>query len=265
MMRRVLSKFEDPNWPLLGPNIWALQALGLWLHNGDITSRMFNSLHIIVAFYISTEFVELWFIRSNFNSVLRNLSYSLLSLVCLMKVGTFLTWQNDWRDIINYITELENRQRSRKDEKTNIIIDEYTQYSRAVTFFYWCLALATVLIVVIFPFVGLLTVPKIRECTLNGTIAFPEIMSSWFPFDKSRGYGYIISLLIQTTMFSWGGWVVGSYDSTAVTIMCFIAGQLKLLKVDCERLFGDDKETVSEEEAIRRIKQCHIEYVTLNK
>lgn len=264
-MRVLFNKFEDPKWPLLGPNIWALQTFGLWQPKGHAANLKFNIFHSIFAFYIATEFVELWLIRSDFYLALRNLSYSLLSLVCLMKVGTFIIWQDDWSNIINYITVLENRQRSTKDKKTNIIIDEYTQYSRAVTFFYWFLVICTVLAVVIFPLVEFYTVPAIPNSTLNGTVVFPEIMSSWFPFDKSRGYGYVISLLIQISVFTWGGWAVGSYDSTAVTIMAFIAGQLKLLKINCERLFGDKTENVTEEESIKRIKQFHNEYVSLVK
>lgn len=52
----------------------------------------------------------------------------------------------------------------------------------------------------------------------NGTEPYPQILNSWFPFDKTKMPGYFVAVLIHVIMITQGAGVIGVYDATAVVI-----------------------------------------------
>ncbi|CAG4959511.1 unnamed protein product [Colias eurytheme] len=260
----MLAKLEDPANPLLGPTLKGLQAWGMWQKQG-MSRIMYNILHFLAILFVVSQYVELWNIRSELDMALRNLSVSMLSTVCVVKAGTFVLWQSDWKQIINFVSDTEKKQLSKRDSTTKRIISIYTKYSRNVTYFYWCLVTATVFTVILAPLVSFLSSAEFREKIRNGTVPYPEIMSSWAPFDKTKGFGYKVMVLEHTLICFYGGGIVAAYDSNAVVLMTFFSGQLELLKRNCSRLFGDGNEYISYNEAVARIRDCHEHRMNLDK
>ncbi|XP_047537546.1 odorant receptor 49b-like [Vanessa atalanta] len=264
-MFQALTNLEDPANPLLGPTLWGLQTWGMWQPNKGLSRVIYNIIHLLAIIFVLTQYVELWYIRSNLEMALRNLSVTMLSTVCVVKAGTFIAWQKYWKNIFENVSMLEKEQKNKRDDIINRIIKKYTGYSRTVIYFYWCLVTVTVITVILAPLVIYLSSSKRREEIRNGTAAYPEIMSSWAPFDKTRGFGYVILVTIHTLICFYGGGIVANYDANAVVLITFFSGQLEILKSNCERLFGDGQEQVSYVEAVRRIQDCHQHHVILIK
>lgn len=261
-MKSFLANLENPDRPLLGPNIYSLQK---WrMYRPEYSGFSSNTIHILGTLFVISQYLELWLIRSDLQLALRNLSVTMLSTICVVKAISFISWQKQWKEVIEYVSYTEKRQLEKNDKVANAIIKEYTKYSRMVTYFYWFLVTATVITVVLAPLIGFLSSKELRERIRNGTAPYPEILSSWTPFDRTRGFGYWLSILEHSGICVYGGGVVASYDCNAVVIMSFFAGQLKLLSVDCERMF-DGIEVISHEEAMKRIQQCHNHHVNLIK
>ncbi|XP_050355203.1 uncharacterized protein LOC126776599 [Nymphalis io] len=262
---QALTNLEDPAHPFLGPTLWGLQKWGMWQPNKGMSHIIYNIIHFLAITFVMTQYVELWYIRSDLEMALRNLSVTMLSTVCVVKAGSFIAWQKHWKYIFDYVSMLEKVQRNKRDDTMNKIIKKYTGYSRSVTYFYWCLVTVTVFTVILAPLVIYLSSIKRREEIRHGTAAYPEIMSSWAPFDKTRGVGYWVLVLIHSLICFYGGGIVANYDSNAVVLITFFSGQLEILKSNCERLFGDGLERISYVEAVRRIRDCHNHHVQLIK
>lgn len=264
MAIKFFNRFEDPSNLLLGPTLLGLQYWGLW-QKDRIKNVIYNVIHILAVIFVISQYLELWLLRQNLEMAMRNLSVTMLSTVCVFKAGTFVFWQKSWKELIEYVSNLEKIQLSKNDKSTAKIINTYTKYSRIVTYCYWCLVTATVFTVILAPLLVFLSSPVFRESVRNGTQPYPEIMSSWFPFDRSRGFGYWVSVVCHTLICFYGGGVVATFDSNAVVIMSFFGGQLKLLSMNCSRLFGDGNEVVNYAEAVKRIEECHYHHLYLVK
>ncbi|XP_039759946.1 odorant receptor 46a-like [Pararge aegeria] len=264
-MSKFLLNLEDPGNPLLGPTLWGLQRWGMWQPKQGINRIIYNIVHLIAILFVLSQYVELWFIRSNMDMAMRNLSVTMLSTVCVIKAGTFIMWQEYWRSLVFYVSSTEKRQLRARELKANKIIQGYTKYSRKVTYFYWGLVAATVLTVILAPYGGYLSTSQSRKLLINATVLYPEILSSWAPFDKTQGAGYWTMALVQSSICFYGGGIVANYDSNAVVLMTFFAGQLDLLKLKCSSLFGDGNEDISYRVAVKRIRDCHQHHVLLVK
>lgn len=185
-MRKFLLSLEDPENPLLGPTIWGLQTWGMWQPKPGVNRAIYNTIHFLAILFVLTQYVELWFIRSDMNMAMRNLSVTMLSTVCVIKAGTFIAWQKHWRSIASYVSITEKYQLSKNDTEEHRIIQDYIQYSRTVTYSYWGLVTATVLTVILAPFAVFLSSSQYNAFG-NETVLYPEILSSWAPFDRTQG------------------------------------------------------------------------------
>lgn len=255
MGNKILKNLQDPDHPSLGPTLYGLQLWGMWQPKRGISSFICNLVHICAIIFVLSQYIELWIIRSDLESALRNLSVTMLSSVCVVKAGTFVLWQKHWRSVFEYVSNLEKNELSKNDTVSCKTIREYIAYSRKVTFIYWCLVTATVFSVILAPLASFISLPIDEQMPNNSSKAYPEIMSSWVPFDKTHGIGYLAMILEQTVICFYGGGIVANYDSNAVVIMSFFSGQLKLLKLNCERTF--EQNGVDSGESTNRIAQCH--------
>ncbi|XP_063371790.1 putative odorant receptor 85d [Cydia amplana] len=265
MLKKYLARLEDPNHPLLGPTLWGLQSWGMLQPNRGMSRIIYNLIHFATFLFLVSLYVELWFIRENLELALKNLSYTILTTVCVVKAGTFVVWQTYWQEIIQFVSTLERSQLEKKDKTTCTIIAGYTKYSRNVTCFYWGLVTATVFTVILAPLGVFLSSSEQRELILNGTIPFPEIMSSWVPFDNTKGFGYWFQIVEHTLICFYGGGIIANYDANTVALMSFFCGQLELLAANSKKLFSEDSKLVSYSEAMERIKQCHAQHLSLIK
>uniref|UniRef100_A0A2H1V744 Odorant receptor n=1 Tax=Spodoptera frugiperda TaxID=7108 RepID=A0A2H1V744_SPOFR len=264
MVFKFLNVSEDPNNPLLGPIISMLRYGGLW-EKDRLKNFLHNLVHFVAFILVLSQYVELWVIRNDLEMAMRNLSLTMLSTVCVFKACNLVFWQNTWKELFDYVSELERSQLAKKDDAINKIIFKYVQYARRVTYLYWSLVTATVVIVSLAPLLIYWSSPTYRHNIRNGTLPYPEIMSSWTPFDRTRGIGFWVATFYQMSACVYGGIVVANFDSTAVVIMTFFAGQLKVLSANCSRLFGDGNELINYDETVKRIKECHLHHLYLVK
>lgn len=252
----------DSNNLLSSPSYVSLQ---FWALMQNSKRKLYNIVHISAEIFILSQFIELWFIRNDLELAIRNLSVTMLSTVCIFKASLYVWWEEPWLELIDYVSNLEIKQLAKSDSKTKLIIDEYTTYSRRLCYFYRILIYATVLVVLSTPLFSFLSSSQHeKEMMKNGTIPYPEMMSSWVPFDRTRGLGYWVVMLEHTMICTYGGGVLANFDCNAIVIMTFIAGQFKILSINCARMF-DDYEDLTDDEAIKRIEDCHYHHVNLVK
>lgn len=242
------------------------QSLRFWVLMKETFRPVYLVIHICALVFVITQYVELWFIRKDLESAMRNLSVTMLSTICVCKTGTFIYWQQSWSELFKYSSDLEKIQLSKNDSLTELIICRYVRYSRRVTYFYRVLIAATVLLVILSPVFSFLS--SSSDCKFmikNGSFPYPEILSSWVPFDKTQGLGYWVTILEHSVICFYGGGVIANFDCNAVIIMSFFAGQLNLLRVNCDRLFNTTDTAMSCEEAIQKIQDCHYHHLYLVK
>uniref|UniRef100_A0A0V0J105 Odorant receptor n=1 Tax=Cydia pomonella TaxID=82600 RepID=A0A0V0J105_CYDPO len=265
MIKYILKKLENPKRPLLGPNVKALQFWGLLLPENVIMKYVYICLHISIIFFTATEYVDIWFIKSDMNMLLENLKITMLASVSVVKVSTFLIWQNSWRDIIDYVTEADLNQRKTTDETKLTIIKKNTKYSRKITYLYWSLMYTTVVVVMVQPIIKYVFSQTYRDNIKNGEESYIQVVSSWVPFDKSEVIGYLAACAFQSYAAIYGGGWITSFDTNAIVTMVFFKGELQLLRRDSAEIFGIDNNPVSREEAEKRLKECHRRHVNLIK
>lgn len=257
MITKFLNGLEDPRRPLLGPNYWILERMGLVLPENKFGRVAYISLHAFVTLFVFSQYMELYVIRTDLDQILTNLKISMLSIVCVVKANTFVFWQKDWRKLIDYVCKADKYERESKDPIIGSIVDSYTQYCRRVIYFYWILVCMTVITVVNTPLLRYLSSTNYREALYNGTEPFPHIFSAWVPFDKYSGPGYWLTVLFHTFMCMYGGGIMAAYDTSVVAIMVFIGGKLDLLRERCRQIFGTNDQGVSEKQATATIKELH--------
>ncbi|KAL4713009.1 hypothetical protein ACJJTC_014643 [Scirpophaga incertulas] len=266
MLQKYINFLENDEHPLLGPTLWGLSKWGIWMPKSNLSAKIYCAIHIIATLFVFSQFVELWLIRSDLDLALRNLSVTMLSTICTIKAGTFIIRHENWKDILEYVSKLEKEQLLKNDKITNRIINEYKKYSRRVTYFYWCLVAATVLTVVLAPLLAFWSSEEYRGNIREGLTAYPEIMSSWLPFDRTKGLGYWASVVEHVLICVYGGGVIATYDTNAVVLMNFFAGQLKLLNVNCSRLFSSDKKNIDKHNnKILSIKELLTHHLSLTR
>ncbi|KAM3955288.1 olfactory receptor 56 [Aphomia sociella] len=265
MLSTILQKLENPKRPLLGPNIRALEFWGLLLPENISKRYFYIIMHILVTIFTATEYVDIWFIKSDMNHLLNNLKITMLATMSVCKVGTFLYWQKHWKDIIEYVTKADLNQRASNDITKNNLIENFTKYSRKITWFYWSLMYTTVVIVMATPVFKYFFSATYRENVKNGTESYIQVVSSWVPFDKSTVIGYLAASVIQSYAAIYGGGWITSFDTNAMVIMVFFRAELELLRIDCANIFGTEENPVSDEVSVQRLKDYQRRHVDLLK
>lgn len=216
-------------------------------------------------FFVITQYMELYVIRSNLDLVLTNLKISMLSVVCIFKVNSFVFWQKSWKQVFRYITEADKFERINPDVPKEQIVNTYTKYCHRLTYFYWGLCFLTFLTTEFQPLMWYLTSSTLREGYRNGTAAFPHIFSSWMPFDKERSPGCWMTVAWHTFLCVYGASVMAAYDASVVVIMVFFGGKLDLLRERCKQMLGHDGAGISSDESDAVVKELHQIHVQLLK
>lgn len=265
MIKEFLNSLEDPNRPLLAPNYWLLKKIGLLLPNSKYSKYAYIFLHELVTFFVITQYMELYVIKSDLDQVLTNLKISMLSIVCVVKTNTFIFWQNVWKEVLDYITEADKYEREHRDKTKGDILDRYTKYCRRVTYFYWVLVFTTFITVTHTPILRYLSSAQYREELHNGTELFPHIFSSWMPIDKYHSPGSWITVLWHVFMCAYGATIMGAYDTNIIVIMVFFGGKLELLRERSKQMLGSYGRGVSDEEAGIMMRQLHLVHIQLTK
>ncbi|CAH0728075.1 unnamed protein product, partial [Brenthis ino] len=265
MIRSFIASLEDPQKPLLGPSYWILKKMGLILEKNNLVKAMYIIIHEMVAIFVVTQYIELYVIRSDLDEVLTNLKISMLSIVCIAKANTFVFWQKSWRELIEYVTEADIYERDYNDTRKVKILNSYTNYCRRVIHFYWILVFITFASVISTPLIKYLSSATYREALINGTEHFPHIFSAWTLFDKYSFPGNWVTVINHILLCAYGSGIMAAYDTTIIVIMVFFGGKLELLRERCRTIFSFKGSSVSDEQAIRAIRELHNIHVVLMK
>ncbi|XP_061709542.1 uncharacterized protein LOC133519552 isoform X2 [Cydia pomonella] len=257
MIKEFLENIEDPNRPLFGPNYWLLNKIGLLLPKNRLDRILKIIIHEIATFFVLSEYMELYVIRSDLDLVLTNLKISMLGIVIVFKSNTFVFWQGNWRQVIDYITEADKFERDNQDEAKGNIINTYTRYCRRVTYFYWVLVFTTFITTMATPLMKYYSSETFREGFHNGTEPFPHIFSSWMPFDKENSPGCWITVMWHTGICAYGAMIMAAYDTSVVVILVYFGGKLDLLRIRCREMLGTEEKGVSNENADKVVQQLH--------
>ncbi|CAH0627458.1 unnamed protein product [Chrysodeixis includens] len=209
--------------------------------------------------------MELYVIRSDLDLVLTNLKISMLSVVCIVKVNTFVLWQSNWREVLDYVTAADNFERETRDPVRKNVVNSYTKYCRRITYFYWALVFTTFLTTTLTPLMRYLSSSNFRENLRNGTENFPHIFSSWMPFDKYHSPGCWITVIWHTVLCAYGAGIMAAYDTCIVVIMVFFGGKLDLLRERCKDMFGEYGSSINHREFEEYVRQLHTIHVMLIK
>nr|AZB49425.1 olfactory receptor 11 [Heortia vitessoides] len=264
-MLNVLKRLENPKRPLLGPNVKALKFWGLILPKSVVKKNIYLILHFLITFFVLTECIDIWFIKSDLQFLLTNLKITMLATISIIKVYTFISWRNSWSSIMDYVTKADIAQRNTDDSNKIKKIANVTTYCRKITYSYWILMYTTVVIVIFQPIFKYFFSPIYRENVKNGDGTYLQVISSWVPFDKNKLPGYLAASVYQTYASIYGGGWITAFDSNAIVIMVFFNTELELLRMDCANIFGTIDAPVSDEIAKERIKDCHRRHVDLVK
>lgn len=265
MLKNIFQKLENPERPLLGPNVKALQFWGLLLPKNIFMKYFYITMHILVTVFTATEHVDVWFVKSDINLLLNNLKITMLATMSVTKVTTFLSWQKHWISIIDYVTEADLNQRKTTDPRKLELLSTFTKYCRKITYLYWSLMYTTVIIVMVQPIFKYISSETYRENVKNGTDTYLQVVSSWVPWNKNTIVGYSAASVYQSYAAIYGGGWITSFDTNAMVIMVFFRAELELLRIDSMNIFGSESAQVEHGVALKRLKDCHRRHVELVK
>ena len=264
MFSYISRKLENPDFPLLGPNLNALKFWGLLLPDNRLKRFLYIFLHFTVIVFTATEYAEIWFVKYDMNLTLTNLKITLLATVSVSKVTSFLIRQKHWKDIIDYVNRADKVQRGDSEVK-DTIIKKYNSYSRKITYFYWILMYTTVIIVMSQPIFKYILSENYRNNIKNGTEDYAQVVSSWVPFDKNSPIGHIFACIYQSYAAIYGGGWITSFDTNAIAIMVFFKGELEMLKTDSSNICRSENLVEDRKGFYDKFKNCHNRHVELMK
>lgn len=264
-MNSILQNLEDPERPFLGPNYWIITNVGLLLPQSMLGKIIYILAHEIVAFFIVTQYMELYVIRSDLDLVLTNMKISMLSVVCVVKVHSFIFWQKYWCEVLDYVTEADKFERLSGDPIKTKIVDTYTKYCRRLSYFYWAIVFTTFWTTTGTPLMTYVSSSTFREDMRNGTEPFPHIFSSWMPFDKYHSPGCWITVVWHILLCAYGAAIMAAYDTCIVVIMVFFGGKLDLLRERCKQMFGPYGTVIRDKKCKEMVRELHDIHVTMIK
>ncbi|XP_026329013.1 odorant receptor Or2-like [Hyposmocoma kahamanoa] len=265
MITEFLERLEDPERYLLGPNMWVMTWMGLILPENIFFKVAYIFVHELVTFFVISQYMEIYVVRSDLDQVIENVKVSLLSIIGVIKSNAFLFGQNRWKKVLEYVTEADEYERVHKDKIRGEIIDRYTKYCRRVTYFFWVLLFVTFVTVISTPLLTFLSSRNFREGFHNGSEPFPHIYSSWMPFNKNRSPGSWITVMWHTFMCAYGCTLMAAYDTSVIVIMSFFGGKLDLLRERAKLMLGSPGNGISDDEADASMQYLHHDHILLLK
>ncbi|XP_059051791.1 odorant receptor Or2-like [Achroia grisella] len=256
LLRKIMSfakGLEDSEHPLLGPNLKGLYWCGCWRDSNKLRNTLYNLAVICAVTFITSEIIEVYCLRSDINKMLYSISVSILSVISASKNIHFTLNQGKLKMLVNLISTYEISNLNKIEDDTIKEIKKYTKYARVVTYTYWILVFATNIGMIVTPLIKYAS--AVYNVDVDSSEMYPEIISSWFPFDKTKKPGYIIASVIHILMSTYGALAIGACDMFAITVLTFIKGQLIILNKKCIKIFASDNN--SESNILEAIRDCH--------
>nr|AJF23809.1 olfactory receptor OR48 [Planotortrix octo] len=264
MFREFLDRLRTEEMPLLGPNTWFLKTIGLRLPKSKIKKVFCVILHEIVTFFVITQYIELFSVTDDVDTMITNLKSSSLSIICVIKSNTMLLWQDKWLEAFEYVTEADKFERVTGNPARDKIVTRYTKQCSLVTYYYYLLLFFTNFGVISLNLFVNMTNVEFRAALNNGTVPFPHIFSAWTPYDRNTFPFTWITVVWHVFITTTGAVIISAYDTAAIVLMTFFGAKFELLRLRCAELFQEG-EPVTEEEFDERVRQVHTLHTQLVK
>lgn len=261
MLEKLFNRFEDPSQPLLGPNIISLKTIGLIMPKNKALKLLSIFNQILLTIFMITEWIEVYYLRSDINLLITNVKLSILGFVCVVKGNTFMIWQNKWNELFDYVSTVDIEDRKTKDPVRKQLIVDYTKYSRKLTYFYWMLSASTIVCLLLTPIAKFITTPNYHQKILDGVEQFPHILSAWFPLDKNSFPVCWFVVIWQLPLCFYGGSILATYDSSVLVIINFFSSQLDMMQIKCSEMFNGNITDEIFAEKIKEFQQMRWKFI----
>lgn len=234
-------KFQaDPEHPSLGFLLRMLSFSGVWHPElKSLKSRLKLLFFYTTLAYFCLQYVKcaLNFSTNSLKALLQNTPFHLGVVKCLF----FQKDYKSWVELFDTISSVERKQYNSNEEQQKVI-KNYLSQSRRVTRLFF--AMAVVADITIF------TEPYLRNQREMGVYHY--IFSTYTPFSRQPP-GYYCTMLFQTIFGFVMSFYVACWDMLTVTIMIYLAGQLRVCGLYCSSII----DVKSEESSRRNIAECH--------
>lgn len=224
--------------PLLFRNLKALQIVGMWPPKSNRLKPIYHvySRLVFVWFvcFTTSQFVEIYFVHSDFKELTSNAGVSLLYAVAIAKVYLVLFKRPRIKKLVEIIRESELAIMQSDQTTTKKILRDYILQNWGVTKKFWLLTFWTILGFFISPTLeAFLIGPQeifLKNGTGSGRFRRPLVFSSYFPFDKYTNGHYQLAYGLQTISGTIGASYLGIWDTFIVALMIYAIGQFRILQ-----------------------------------
>jgi hypothetical protein len=251
-----MRTMEDPKRPLLGPTLNGIQIFGVIQSGKKTRDRVFMILNTYAFIFVLTELVEVYFLTHDIHKMVKNFSVTAISIMCCAKLFSVVFNQSRWLELTNQISQVEIMEIEKQNPETLKVMEQYTRHARILTYFYWIAMFITYTLTVVTPFLKFILSASYREDITNEFESYPEVLSSWFPFDNSAGPGYFLATILQVLVSLRGSAIVALFDSNAFVVMVFLKGQMQVLRRKCINIF-DHETNANPKVTLDNIIECH--------
>lgn len=233
--------------PLLFRNLKALQIIGMWPPESRKLQFFYQIYSKIIfiwfVFFTTSQFIEIYFVYTDFKELTSNAGVSLLYAVAIAKVYIILFKKQKIKDLVEEIRESEVEILNGKDVKTKQILKEYILQNWGVTKKFWLLTFWTILGFFVSPTLeSILIKPQeilLKNGTGSGRFKRPLVFSSYFPFDKYQDIWYELAYGLQTISGTIGASYLGIWDTFIVALMIYAIGQFRILQHSLKHICYD--------------------------
>lgn len=246
---KILNKFNYSNRSYFSPVIDIALFFGFWVPG--------RSLKSTVAFGIICIFTHTYFVGILLRLIyefdinrLMNFIQNVPFYLCVLKISTFTYQHKYWEKIFNALTHIEIESTTEKNASHVTIVEIYKNYCHCFTVIF-CVFYICLLVIynanfwITYLIIPLLEPPEFRE-------PFKCLFCSWVPFDENTVCGRYISGFLQTFFGIFAVLYSMIWDLIIVSIMIFIIGQLKALRMRCVHALN----TNNEEEILKNLIKC---------
>ncbi|XP_048478102.1 odorant receptor Or2-like [Plutella xylostella] len=261
-MLSIKRRLKDSQKTLLGINIYLLKLSGIWKPHSTFYKILSVSYVFIYGVFNIFQYIDFFKAWGEWDYMFMNLSLTYACMLGLIKIISFRLNFHLWEAAFDAMNEIEKKFNNKDHPAIRAILAQFTFRMRFTTIGF----ISTCFITLIF-----FCLEPIIMNAVNNDKSQPlkQIAQMWSPFSLETNLGYMINIFIQLITSFLCGLVSSVYDTSVVAVLVWFHLQLVVLRKECSSLgVLDDSDKsgelfVSEEEFLKRLKQCHNHHLAL--
>lgn len=255
MVIRVTSQFKKPVQNSLSPILHFLKISCIWYEGRSKWKSLFFYTSLIYMFIYTTNLIINIIFHPNFQLFIILVQNSAF-LLGTVKISTFVNNRQLWERLVYLLNVIEIETSDTKYEHSFIVI-KYKKYCHwAMYYLLMCLPLCFVLFINFW--LNNVILPIIYS---QNEVHIIYLFHAWLPFNQETLGGRCISGVLQNIYAIITIVSVWCWDIIVFTIMVFLSGQLKALRVRCSNALDDPSEDICMENLIG----CHRHYLLIHE